>query len=370
MTIFYPDISAFQGNISLAGTVAVCAKATEGTSWTSPNYVWQKGEAVRRGAFFFAYHFLHAGNAAAQAQHCFNVVGKTPLMLDFEPSSTRPSVSDALAFVDKFRALGGIVNLLYLPHWYWQQLGSPSLSAFVSRKMFLVSSNYVSYSDSGPGWVGYGGMGVAIWQFSSSFSFSGQRVDFNAFKGSVSELIKLVTGSGGDPVVSHPTLRLGDTGDAVKEMQARINVWNAAHPALSIDGDFGPSTLAGLREFQKEHHLTIDGVCGPNTWAALLKNPDPPKPPAGQLAAPANFKYAGKRVSIGVRWDAVPDPENMLTGYTVQCWQMNGVKAGEQVVTGTSARFDLLVVGWKYRFKVFANGGSVAPLASEFTLTV
>ena len=345
MTIFYPDISAFQGNISLFGAVAVCAKATEGTGWTSSNYAWQKAEAARRGAFFFAYHFLHAGNAAAQAQHCFNVVGKTPLMLDFEPSSTHPSVSDALAFVDKFRALGGIVNLLYLPHWYWQQLGSPTLSGFVSRGMSLVSSDYVSYSDSGPGWAGYGGMDVAIWQFSSSFSFNGQRVDFNAFKGTVAQLVALVGGKVTPMKPEDLILKQGDSGDAVKYLQGRLNVWNVAHPALAIDGVFGSATGDAVGEMQKEHGLTVDRIVGPATWAELDKTPsvDPPPPPSNTFAAPTGLALAGKLVSIGIKWTAVPDVNGVPpTGYTAQCYQMNGVKVGEQVVDGTSARFDNL----------------------------
>src|SRR5258708_4368965 len=45
MTIFYPDISGFQGAISLKGALAVAAKVTEGTTFVSPAWDAQKAEA-------------------------------------------------------------------------------------------------------------------------------------------------------------------------------------------------------------------------------------------------------------------------------------------------------------------------------------
>jgi GH25 family lysozyme M1 (1,4-beta-N-acetylmuramidase) len=372
VTIFYPDISAFQGNISLAGTVAVCAKATEGTGWTSANYSWQKAEAARRGAFFFAYHFLHAGNASAQADYCFNVVGKNVgLMLDWEPAgSSRPGVNDAVAFIERYRALGGTVNIVYLPHWYWAQMGSPSLGAIASRGCYNVNSAYTTYSDNSSNWNSFGGLEVKIWQYTSSFRFSGQNVDFNAFKGTVDELKALVIGKGVNVKPEDLILKKGDTGDAVKYLQGRLNVWNVAHPALVIDGDFGNSTSDAVGEMQKEHGLTVDRVVGPATWAELDKTP-PTDPPPNTFPAPANFSLASKLVSVGIKWDAVTTKVNgsLPTGYTVQAYQMNGVKAGEQVVTATSARFDSLTPGWTYNFYVWANGGPTAPPHAQMTVT-
>ncbi len=64
-----------------------------------------------------------------------------------------------------------------------------------------------------------------------------------------------------------PTLRRGSQGDEVAELQALLNAKYGAN--LDIDGDFGAKTEAAVKSFQKAHGLTIDGIVGPKTWAAL-----------------------------------------------------------------------------------------------------
>ena len=46
---------------------------------------------------------------------------------------------------------------------------------------------------------------------------------------------------------------------------------NAAHPPteLAIDGQYGPHTIGAVEWFQSHHGLTVDGLTGPATWAAL-----------------------------------------------------------------------------------------------------
>jgi len=187
MTIFYPDVSGHQTGIDLKSALAVCIKATEGTGYTNPDYTRAKKNARDHGAFQFAYHFLLEGDAAAQARHCHSVVGGTPLMVDVEiTGQSHPSLRDTTTFIDAFRRAGGTTHLVYFPHWYWEQLGGPSLKPLSNRHMRLVSSAYTKYTDdsSGTGWVGYGGMTPTVWQYSSSVRFNGMNIDFNAYRGS------------------------------------------------------------------------------------------------------------------------------------------------------------------------------------------
>ncbi len=287
MTIFYPDVSSFQTGVSFSGAPIAMVKATEGTDYTNPDYSPAKIRAKDAGAFFCAYHFLQEGNGAAQAEHAFSVAGSTPLMLDVETETlngvtSNPSVTDTAAFVSQYRALGGVIYLLYLPRWYWQSLGSPSLAPLIGLGLLLVSSNYTAYSDSGPGWASYGGMVPVIWQYTSSGTLNGVNpVDFNAYRGTLANFQSQVTtgaqpGSGPMLQESEPMLQEADTGAAVMTLQTRLNSWGAT---LAVDGDFGPLTLAAVKAFQTAHHLSVDGVVGPITWAALNESPSAPPPP-------------------------------------------------------------------------------------------
>lgn len=66
---------------------------------------------------------------------------------------------------------------------------------------------------------------------------------------------------------NHRTLRKGAQGDDVREMQELLQKWGIN--VGNIDGIFGKQTEAAVKGFQKAQGLTVDGVCGPATWAAL-----------------------------------------------------------------------------------------------------
>jgi hypothetical protein len=72
----------------------------------------------------------------------------------------------------------------------------------------------------------------------------------------------------GTPAPSWPIVEQGDTGTTVKTVQYLLNVRQQA--GLTVDGDFGPATLAAAKTFQSAHGLTVDGIVGPNTWSALV----------------------------------------------------------------------------------------------------
>ena len=71
------------------------------------------------------------------------------------------------------------------------------------------------------------------------------------------------------------SLRKGATGSAVKNLQTelkKLGFYNA-----SIDGDYGDTTVAAVKAFQKKYNLTADGVAGSETLKKLdsaYKNAD------------------------------------------------------------------------------------------------
>lgn len=71
-----------------------------------------------------------------------------------------------------------------------------------------------------------------------------------------------------------PVLRKGSKGDEVKTLQRLLNALGCKgsdKKALSVDGDFGANTYHALKAFQKERSLEQDGICGKNSWNAILK---------------------------------------------------------------------------------------------------
>lgn len=68
------------------------------------------------------------------------------------------------------------------------------------------------------------------------------------------------------PVANNPTLRFGDKGGEVEDLQ---NALVEAGFAVLVDGDFGDHTKDAVVDFQTRHGLNPDGVVGPRTWGLL-----------------------------------------------------------------------------------------------------
>lgn len=82
-----------------------------------------------------------------------------------------------------------------------------------------------------------------------------------------------------------PTLSRGAddtmfTGPYVSAMQDLLVKRGCTLPKYGVDGDFGTETEAAVKAFQQLKGLSADGICGPLTWAALLKEPAPSDPVA------------------------------------------------------------------------------------------
>ena len=94
---------------------------------------------------------------------------------------------------------------------------------------------------------------------------------------------------GTEPTPGTPTptgddlLQLGDSGEKVVALQRELNRVFPKYKTtpLAEDGDYGPLTEAAVREFQERAGITVDGIVGPDTRAALKKHgvnlDNPPK---------------------------------------------------------------------------------------------
>lgn len=71
--------------------------------------------------------------------------------------------------------------------------------------------------------------------------------------------------------VELPVLRNGMGGPAVAAMQGILHYRKYSLGPYGVDGEFGVSTLAAIRNFQIRNDLDRDGICGPKTWEKLLE---------------------------------------------------------------------------------------------------
>lgn len=69
--------------------------------------------------------------------------------------------------------------------------------------------------------------------------------------------------------VTKPTIKRGSKGEYVTLLQTKLVQLGYDIGSAGIDGNFGRGTEAAVKEFQKDHGLTEDGICGPKTWEAI-----------------------------------------------------------------------------------------------------
>lgn len=71
--------------------------------------------------------------------------------------------------------------------------------------------------------------------------------------------------------VTLKTLQKGENGTQVETLQSLlIKKFKISCGKSGMDGDFGADTDKAVRTFQKKKGLEVDGICGKDTWTALL----------------------------------------------------------------------------------------------------
>lgn len=215
MVIFGADVHpVYQAGLNIeslpsAGIDFLSVKVSQGTSASyldqgSLNFL-HRGMAC--GLICMGYHYLVPGNEDAQAATFAaalkRVGGNLPGISDVEAldNNGKPSLTIASirAFHDACRRRGVNVPLMYLPHWYWVEIGSPDLSGLPalwasSYPTTTPGTPYQLYSNVRPShWQPYGGRPVGTLQFGDSAILgSYQPVDVNAFPGTRAALQQLL----------------------------------------------------------------------------------------------------------------------------------------------------------------------------------
>lgn len=192
------DISHYQSSLNIKQAVnegysGVICKATEGGTYRDPCFDGFIPAVMSAGAIPGAYHFLRAGDGAAQAVSFHSRVAAHGgpkgwlIALDNEADA---SWATTTAWVARWNQLtGGHPILMYTGSWWWKPRGWNG----ASLTPYLWHSRYVTGTGAGAElfsrvpaswWTpGYGGWGSAtILQFSSSATVAGHTVDVDAFR--------------------------------------------------------------------------------------------------------------------------------------------------------------------------------------------
>jgi peptidoglycan hydrolase-like protein with peptidoglycan-binding domain len=77
----------------------------------------------------------------------------------------------------------------------------------------------------------------------------------------------------------------GSSGTDVKQIQAALAF--GGYLQTAPDGLYGPLTKQAVQRFQSDKGLAIDGIVGPNTWAALMGGSMASAPAPAVITLPA-----------------------------------------------------------------------------------
>lgn len=283
MGVFGVDVSNHQSSFNFTGWDFAFIKASEGNSFKDWRFTQHLTNARAAGCLVGAYHYQRDVSAQSQVDLIKSMVSREiPVIIDVEDGSG--SLALTREIIRLLREDGYEVPLLYLPRWYWSKIGSPSLNGLPA----LWASWYPDYvarpREQGismvpqSAWNPYGGLNVAIMQFTST------PFDQNYFPGSRDELASLLNGRApgggiGEDEVSWNELLTNsegktysagqyqtytneyviDTLDLVTELEAKIDAIGSKVDSISV-GEIDYDRLAAAVANMIFERLDVDIV--------------------------------------------------------------------------------------------------------------
>lgn len=285
------DLSGWQKSLTdgqvlkRGGVDFVILKVTEGTGYINEafdaHYNMCKKLGIPVGAYVYS-HAIGANQGKAEAEYALKALAgrklELPVYLDIEDhemlAAGKVSIMAATrAFGAAVRAAGYKVGVYASLSRYGSYIDADALR----------SEGYsiwcAAYNNSGPG------MTCDIWQHTSSGQLAGYngKLDFNIMYNAA-----LMTGAAQVPEAPKETesaetakevevmvklrqLAKGSNGAQVESMQVLlIDKFGISCGPDGADSKFGTNTDKAVRAFQKKKGLVVDGICGANTWTALL----------------------------------------------------------------------------------------------------
>ena len=219
------------------------------------NYAGARAAGIKVGAFWYSYADSVA-RAEQEARTCLKVLdGKhldLPVFFDqeYEPGilklSTKTRTDIVLKFLETIKAAGRPCGLYSSTDFITTKLQADRLTAYP-----LWQAEYGSK-------LHYTGK-VWAWQYTSKGRVNGIKGNVDCNHGYFAQ----------PQTGNTDLLRKGDRGDDVKLLQHRLNLlgWQ-----LTEDGIWGVQTDSAVRGYQYRAGLTVDGIVGAKTRAALIRD--------------------------------------------------------------------------------------------------
>ncbi|KRE35726.1 hypothetical protein ASG73_13515 [Janibacter sp. Soil728] len=150
------------------------------------------------------------------------------------------------------------------------------------------------------------------------------------------------------PASSHPLLKPGSKGAAVKELQIKLRANGYWHSGS--DGEYGDTTMQAVMTVQKNYGMTRDGVCGPVTWARI-----------DRLTRPRCRTTSGNAIEVDLTRQVL---RLVLNGRTA--WVFNtSTGSGKRYYQGGRWHTATTPTG-RYRFFRRVNGMDYGPLGALY----
>lgn len=193
MGVFGVDVSNWQSTFDFRTWDFAFIKATQGVGFKDGRFAQHLTNARANGCLVAAYHYQETSSVVDQVENIKSMVPRdVPVIIDVERGSGGVDITRAL--IARLRAEGYEVPFLYLPRWYWREIGYPALNDlpdlwaswypdYVARPR-EVGINMVPQS----AWAPYGGLSVGIMQFTST------PFDQNYFPGTRDQLAAILNG--------------------------------------------------------------------------------------------------------------------------------------------------------------------------------
>ena len=304
--ISYAQTSVDWAKVKAAGVEFAMVRAGYGRelsqkdSMFESHYAGAKSVGIPVGTYWYSYA-KDVDGAKKEAAACLETIrGKSfeyPVAFDIEDPSQRDLGKDvitdiAVAFLEEIEKAGYFATLYSSLDWLRNRLDYDRIKRF---DIWLAQ-----WRDAGATYEHPYGM----WQYTSSGSVDGiaGRVDRDIAYKDYETIIREagLNGTSAAPSYPEPTRNIVNytTGEDVKWVQEKLKGLGYSLGSYGIDGKYGNTCEASVKQLQKDYALSIDGIVGPDTRKALK----------GQIAKAVNpYRKPTQNIYLGdwgdgIRW--------------------------------------------------------------------